>query len=651
MRSATRLAIVALVASASRVVLAAPTFVVDSLVDAPGGGSLADGVCETAPGNGVCTLRAAVMEANEVPGGGATIRLPAGTYVLARPPSDFGGAEDGDLDLDAALTIAGAGPGVTIVDGSDLDRVFVSRAAPVTLRGVTIRNGRAATGKVGGGIVNDDGDLRLENVVVASNEGPAGGGVLSSGALTLRHCVVEDNRGEGGGGGIATTGATQIADSRIGRNASGMGMGGGVLAEGSLRVERSLIAQNYAELGGGGIAALDGETVVRNTTIEENEGGPGAGVYVAGGSAHVVHATVTANQQTLVGTQRAGGLAVEPGAALLLKGSVVAGNEAPDESPPGFMPSECGNGASPVLSGDYNLIAHRDACFLTGALDHVNAANLDVQLEPLAYDGGFAPDRAGTGPTLAAIPPASCTDELGAPLRDDQRGYARRGPCDIGAHQAAAGYAPDVLRGVELLRNGGGEGNELGATDGFDHAPPPYWGAVIAPLNQIVYGLSGDVPGTAPAGAGALLFEGGEAQSARGRQRVDLSALAAEIDAGALPYAVSGLFGGFQADDDQASLNVLFTNDFDVFEAVTIGGFTAADRGGVTGLLPDSAQGVVPAGARFADVTLELTRDVADFRNNGYADALSLVVPEPSGASSGAIAIFTIAALGACRRG
>ena len=42
-------------------------FTVNSTVDAvdanPG-----DGVCETAPGNGACTLRAAVQEANDLPG-------------------------------------------------------------------------------------------------------------------------------------------------------------------------------------------------------------------------------------------------------------------------------------------------------------------------------------------------------------------------------------------------------------------------------------------------------------------------------------------------------------------------------------------------------------------------------------------------------
>jgi len=36
-----------------------------------------DGICETAPGNGVYTVRAAIMEANHTPSGTVTIQVPA----------------------------------------------------------------------------------------------------------------------------------------------------------------------------------------------------------------------------------------------------------------------------------------------------------------------------------------------------------------------------------------------------------------------------------------------------------------------------------------------------------------------------------------------------------------------------------------------
>src|SRR2546428_12478091 len=41
-----------------------------------------DRVCETAPGNGVCTLRAAIEGANDLLPGPHTMILPSGTYTL-----------------------------------------------------------------------------------------------------------------------------------------------------------------------------------------------------------------------------------------------------------------------------------------------------------------------------------------------------------------------------------------------------------------------------------------------------------------------------------------------------------------------------------------------------------------------------------------
>src|SRR5262249_14592759 len=48
----------------ARAATTAPTFIVNSPADVVAGAPLDNGVCETAPGNGVCTLRAAIMKAN-----------------------------------------------------------------------------------------------------------------------------------------------------------------------------------------------------------------------------------------------------------------------------------------------------------------------------------------------------------------------------------------------------------------------------------------------------------------------------------------------------------------------------------------------------------------------------------------------------------
>ena len=94
----------------------AATFNVNSEADAPDD-DLTDGVCETEENE--CTLRAGVMQLNDI-GGGGTINLPAGTYTLTLP-SDFEGDPDatGDLFVDTPLTVAGAGRDATIIDGND----------------------------------------------------------------------------------------------------------------------------------------------------------------------------------------------------------------------------------------------------------------------------------------------------------------------------------------------------------------------------------------------------------------------------------------------------------------------------------------------------------------------------------------------------
>jgi len=92
-------------------------------------------VCETATGNGICTLRAAVMEANATTG--ATIVLPAlpapQAYALGIPPSSTNDDQSGDLNLTKDMALVGGGAVGTIIDGGALDR-----------RCGTVRAGRSA---------------------------------------------------------------------------------------------------------------------------------------------------------------------------------------------------------------------------------------------------------------------------------------------------------------------------------------------------------------------------------------------------------------------------------------------------------------------------------------------------------------------------
>src|SRR5512143_425627 len=104
---------------------AGPVYNVTTTSDAPD--FTIDGVCETAPGNGVCTMRAAFMEATSGPNPTAeqvTIDIPAGTYKLVIPIGAPDDGRNGDLYLAGPVKVQGAGRGKTTLDGNHVDRLM-----------------------------------------------------------------------------------------------------------------------------------------------------------------------------------------------------------------------------------------------------------------------------------------------------------------------------------------------------------------------------------------------------------------------------------------------------------------------------------------------------------------------------------------------
>lgn len=255
-----------------------PPFTVNSTADAtdanPG-----DSKCETVIGNGVCTLRAAIQEANALPGEN-TINLPTGTYVLTIPGRQEDGALTGDLDVRDNLMLVGNDVTTTIVDGNQLDRVFDVANTSMKMSGITIRNGyiESFAGCFtcgGGGIYNNQGHVELANSSVGNNTvlNERGGGILNEGSLLLTNSTIENNMLIGdtlySGGGIENTGAMSIVDSIIQHNDAGYGYGGGVSGV-SVYVSGSTFSGNRAGVGGGGLA-LSGESTILASIIANNE--------------------------------------------------------------------------------------------------------------------------------------------------------------------------------------------------------------------------------------------------------------------------------------------------------------------------------------------------------------------------------------------
>ena len=259
----------------------APTFIVNSIVDAVAAGPLASGPCETAPGNNVCTLRAAIMKANHYAGGGATIRFAPGTakFTLGIAPNANDDETNGDLNIDASMTIIGNGIANTIIDGNGGftgDRVFrIASTTTVTISGVTIQHGQTSS----------------------TASGHLGGGVLNSGILTLDHSAIIDNKADNincWGGGIFSSGTLNLLHSTVSGNTTGTSnaYGGGIYSQGNLLISDSTISNNRTFAGtsspgyGGGLIILTGiasNVKIINSTISGNRGVLGGGIYKTGG--------------------------------------------------------------------------------------------------------------------------------------------------------------------------------------------------------------------------------------------------------------------------------------------------------------------------------------------------------------------------------
>ncbi len=442
----------------------------DAVDNTPG-----DGICETGPANGICTLRAAIQESNAWPGKDS-IHVSTGTYTLSLSGTDNIAAV-GDLDITGPLTLRGASETLSIIDGADIDRVLDIHNVDVQVENITLQNG-LASGVEGGGIRNLTGTLTLRNSTLNSNEttgfGFGGGGLYSTGPLVIDNATITNNRssrgagllqfsedmtisnsrintntadinaGTGGGIYIQSDGVATITNTTIDGNLAALGGGGGIYAIYGFTLSDSTISNNQALLvGGGGIYNIGlSPLTITNTTISSNDAtGNGGGIHVRKDNATIVNSTIYNNrvfgihdaaQETYNG--HGGGLYVPTGYDITLSNTIISGNTASVLVPAG---ANCysqtdGGTYSAIQTISENTISNDSTCELTGSGDQPNTnPNLNATLGP------------NGGATLThLIPPSSTAVDLGTNTgcsATDQRGFPRpiNGggslTCDIGA--------------------------------------------------------------------------------------------------------------------------------------------------------------------------------------------------------------------------
>lgn len=353
----------------------AATFTVDTAFDQidnlPG-----DGICNA--GIGVCTLRAAIQEANALPG--SDVIEFSSSFAAPNPPQTIV-LTHGQLFVDSSLTINGTGARQLIIDGDDKDRVFLVNSSfqnqhTVLISNLTVQNGTPSPNGYaqGGGIFVAYTDLTLSNVTVRNN-------------TTVK--AVLGQPGQGDGGGIFNFASVlSIRDCTISNNVAEVG-GGGILArDGRLDIYNSTISDNVAKISGGGVYQRDNGTI-RNSTITNNYAlQNGGGIFIDNVNPqgfHNIGNTIVANNFAPVNRDVSGEM-------ISLGNNLVKsrGNST------GYVSADLPDGTDPLLGGLQNNGGSTNTRALLAGSPAINAGN-DCIVVGNSCRGDFKFDQRGLG--------------------------------------------------------------------------------------------------------------------------------------------------------------------------------------------------------------------------------------------------------------
>jgi CSLREA domain-containing protein len=363
--------------------------------------------------DGNCSLREAIRAANmdkaidacPAGSGADTIYLPAGIYKLTIAGANEDDGLTGDLDIQSDMTVIGSGEGATIVDGGGLDRVFHVLGDPqpqVKIANLTIRNGSVKTAGLygGGGILNQEGNLVVEHVVLQANRAAnTGGGIDNHSDLTVDKTTF-----------IQNTAA----------------VGAGLFNDAQLSVFNSTFTQNTAERTGGGLDNNNDGTTIMNSTFSGNSANQGGGGLFTDSQMDLLNLTIIENNTGLTNNYTKG---------IRIKNTIIA------LSTDG---TDCTGSGSFTSAGNNLDSDSQNSCNFKLSSDQ---PSVDPQVEALADNGGptLTHDLKAGSPAIDHGDNTDCpkTDQRGAFRPADGNGD-NKAVCDIGAVEFKASFPKSV---------------------------------------------------------------------------------------------------------------------------------------------------------------------------------------------------------------
>lgn len=207
-----------------------------------------------------------------------------------------------DIEITKDITIIGKTNAV--LDAATLCRVFaVESGGSLTLKNITLKNGKAPQGSAGGGAVRvgDGGTFNAHDVKIADSKAgnTKGGAIFAKGTVTLNKTTIENCTAKEGAGVYVSSGTTTLTNTSLIQKCIVGVSDGGIYVEKTATVtgNDSTISGCSAKLGRAikteGTMTITGGKILSNTATQsashQNEGG---GIYLLGGDFTATDLTV-----------------------------------------------------------------------------------------------------------------------------------------------------------------------------------------------------------------------------------------------------------------------------------------------------------------------------------------------------------------------
>jgi len=430
-----------------------------------------DGQCETAVGNGVCTLRAAIEEANAHAGGdGISFSIPTSQpYCNAITGACTIYPFKALPNISDSVNINGPGAdklNVQNITNQQFPIFSVTTSGTVNISSLTLGSLDQGEPSSGSGIQNSNSGtvnvtncIFINNLVSSSSSSDTtptkGGGIYNnSGTVHVTSSTFSFNRGDSnvisyGAGLYNNTGTVSVVNSTFNNNnADG---GGGIFNEnGVVSVTGCTFHDNGASIWGGGITSFAGTVNVTNSTFYANiaysrqtSGIFGVGGGIANfGTLNLTNSTVTANFSGAGGSGVFSGNGSTAG-VVNTRSTIIALNYG-GESFSGTSPDVFGA----FQSQGFNFIGKKDGSTgFTVATD--KRGTIASPLNPALSPKGLR-DNGGPTQTVALLQGSPAIDKgtsngLTGTLTTDQRGFSR------------------TVDNSSIANASGGDGTDIGA--------------------------------------------------------------------------------------------------------------------------------------------------------------------------------------------